>query len=139
MRIALLFISITLFSLSGAFALESKCNFCSQANADYFQDKLSSQDHTILSLSFINSDNQVFIASEKELIEDIPSASIEGDKEIKPLQSITSNIENILEFIKESENTKSIAEKNIDLLANFRNGDDIVVRLGFLLFVKKNF
>ena len=139
MRIVVFFIFLTLFSLSSSFALQQNCNFCSQANADYYNDQLSDQDNDIMSISFIDPNNQLFVASDEKIDDDVQLPSLNAENEFKPSQSVPTNIENILEFIKDTENIKSFADENIDLLANFRNGDDVVVPMGFFLYINKKF
>ena len=139
MRIVVSFIFLTLFSLSSSFALQQNCNFCSQANADYYNDQLSDQDYNIMSISFIDPDIQLFIASDEKIDGDVQLPSLKAENEFRPSQSVPTNIENILEFIKHTENIKSFDDENIDLLANFRNGDDVVVPIGFFLYINKKF
>jgi hypothetical protein len=135
MRVGLFFICLTLFSLSGAFAMQSKCNFCSEANADYYNEQLSGQ---IMPISFIDPSDRLLLAS-GEVSDDVQLPSVGGDKKVKSFQPLSNNIENILELINRTDNVKSFTDKNIDLLANFRNGDDVVVPLGFLLYINKKF
>lgn len=139
MRIVVSFIFLTLFSLSSSFALQQNCNFCSQANADYYNDQLSEQDYNMMFISFIDPDNQLFVASDEKIDDDVQLPSLNAENEFRPLLSMPTHIENILEFIKHTENIKSFDDKTIDLLANFRNGDDIVVPIGFFLYINKKF
>ncbi len=139
MRIVVSFIFLTLFSLSSSFALQQNCNFCSQANADYYNDQLSEQNYNMMFISFIDPDNQLFVASDEKIDDDVQLPSLNAENEFRPLLSMPTHIENILEFIKHTENIKSFDDENIDLLANFRNGDDIVVPIGFFLYINKKF
>ena len=139
MRIVVSFIFLTLFSLSSSFALQQNSNFCSQANSDYYNDQLSEQDYNMMFISFIDPDNQLFVASDEKIDDDVQLPSLNAENEFRPLLSMPTHIENILEFIKHTENIKSFDDENIDLLANFRNGDDIVVPIGFFLYINKKF
>jgi hypothetical protein len=136
MRVGVLFICITLFSLTGAFAMQSKCNFCSEANADFYDAQLSVQS---MPASFIDSNDLIFVASEIDLKDDTKLPSVAEDKEIKALPSISGNIDGLLELINDTDNIEAFTQDKIDLLANFRNGDDVVVPLGFLLYINKKF
>jgi len=139
MRIVVSFIFLTLFSLSSSFALQQNCNFCSQADADYYNDQLSEQDYNMMFISFIDPDNQLFVASDEKIDDDVQLPSLNAENEFRPSLSMPTHIENILEFIKHTENIKSFDDETIDLLANFRNGDDIVVPIGFFLYINKKF
>jgi hypothetical protein len=115
--------------------MQSKCNFCSEANADYYNEQLSGQ---IMPISFIDPSDRLLLAS-GEVSDDVQLPSVGGDKKVKSFQPLSNNIENILELINRTDNVKSFTDKNIDLFANFRNGDDVVVPLGFLLYINKKF
>ena len=119
MRIALLFLSITLLSVSGAFA----------------NDSLSEQS---IETSFITDDTNILVAANTSDTDSKP-LSVSGDNNINSFEITPYNLDNIIDMIKKSDDIKSFTQDKIDLLANFRDGDDVVVPLGFFLYMNKKF
>ncbi len=136
MKFTLLLLVITLFPLSGAFAMQTKCNFCSEVNADYYNDGLSER---VLPISFIEADDNIFVAYGAGVKKAAQQPSVADNKEIKLLPSLPINIDGLLELINNTENIEEFTQEKVDLLANFRNGDDVVVPLGFLFYINKKF
>ncbi|NIP39451.1 MAG: hypothetical protein GWO07_13475 [Candidatus Dadabacteria bacterium] len=135
MRIAVLFMAFSLFLLNGAFAFETKCNFCSEQTSSYFKDNIS---EPMLYTDFLSSDSSMMIASEISVNEARP-LTVTGENNPDSIKAVSYNLDNIIEFINMTEDIKSFTEDKIDLLANFRNGDDVVVPLGFFLYMNKKF
>ncbi|NIV41843.1 MAG: hypothetical protein GWN50_05675 [Candidatus Dadabacteria bacterium] len=135
MRTAVLFVALTLFTLSSAFALDTNCNFCSKDTADFFNDNLTEQ---LITSAFISNDTNILLASDTSITDTNPH-TVSGENNFKQFEAGSYNLDNIIELINKTEDIKSFTQDKIDLLANFRDGDDVVVPLGFFLYMNKKF
>ncbi len=65
--------------------------------------------------------------------------SVRDDKELRALPNNSANFDSLMDLIKDTDDSLAYRKEKFDILENFRNGDDVVVPLGFLLYINKKF
>lgn len=69
----------------------------------------------------------------------IKTLSISGGNNFEDFNVEAYNLDSLLDLVNDAEALKAVTEEKIDLLSSFRNGDDVVVPLGFFLYLNKKF